>query len=172
MLVDEHFTLCVCVECPAFGHEWFLIREDGVVSFEDWLDAKDAVADLRSSWEIVEVVEPRSYLVGAVFDDHRLEAHVSVLTEEGVRELEHGLTQVEVLLEADEGGFDSDEEWEWDDVFECFLAVFEKFEPWWICSSSLARCFCYCRSCTGGLWSGVTNAAALIEEMNLIGRGW
>lgn len=33
--------------------------------------------------------------------------------------------------------------------------------------SGLARCVCYCRSCTGGWWTGVTNALAGFELMYL-----
>lgn len=157
MLVRECFTLRVRVDFREFVRKWSLVKEDGVGFSEDLLDRwysyfNDGINDDERDelWQVVHIVKPKSCLVGIIRDGDGLEAHVTSLDFQSVRTLELGL--IWGLL--NELVFYVRESFE--KVFEKCGVYNEEGVP--------TRCFCYCPSCTGEWWSGVTNGLGLVKD--------
>lgn len=141
---------------------WSLVKEDGVISIEDYDDAledldsdENEVIDDAEPWMLVFKAEPKSYLVGVIDYNDFVEPHVALLGSKSIGTLESYLVQVEDsdgVLYSDcvvikQGLFY---------VRQCFEQVFEKCE---ILSFEVpSKCICYClHCCIGDWWSGVTS---------------
>lgn len=156
VLVDEGYSLCVRVSPGSQRQrQWSLVKEDGVGFSPDW--GRQEV-DEGEPWVLVYVAKATSYLVGIMEedDDYVLDADAVPLTEESVHRLEVGLIGVNDEV-CEYGGVDADLRLEAVFLRRCFSDVFEKCGVYDE-KGMPTRCFCYCQSCAGDWWTGVTNS--------------